>query len=275
MTDGRSSSALREWRRHLGHPATLGSLLGVGLLLALMGPFGTAALLDPVGRTVYWVAMAGITYAVGYIASDLATGGTRRWIAAGRHGTAPGWVETGIGAVATGAAVTATVLAINRIVFGGWPDGDALLSLAGRIFLMGVIVALTVDGVARFLHRPPTHGGTASRDLDDLSDPAILDRLPLAKRGPLIALSVEDHYVRVRTDRGEEMILLRLSDAIRETAPVKGLQVHRSHWVALDRVVDARRRGDGAILTMAAGADIPVSRANVPAVRDAGLLPKT
>jgi hypothetical protein len=37
-----------------------------------------------------------------------------------------------------------------------------------------------------------------------------------------VALSVEDHYVRVRTTRGEEMILMRLSDAIRETAPETG-----------------------------------------------------
>jgi DNA-binding LytR/AlgR family response regulator len=101
-----------------------------------------------------------------------------------------------------------------------------------------------------------------------------LDRLALAKRGTLIALSVEDHYVRVRTDRGEAMVLMRLSDAIGETAPVKGLRVHRSHWVALDAVVAAKRRGDGAILTMAAGPEIPVSRANVAAIRDAGLLPR-
>ena len=101
-----------------------------------------------------------------------------------------------------------------------------------------------------------------------------LGRLPLAKRGPLVSLSVEDHYVRIRTRQGEEMVLMRLADAVRETRGVVGLQVHRSHWVALDQVRGAARRGDGAVLTMSTGPDIPVSRANVAAIRDAGLLPR-
>jgi len=69
------------------------------------------------------------------------------------------------------------------------------------------------------------------------------------------------------------MILMRLSDAIRETAPVRGLQVHRSHWVALDQVTDSRRAGAGAQVTTSAGDDIPVSRTYVKALRESGLLP--
>jgi DNA-binding LytR/AlgR family response regulator len=102
----------------------------------------------------------------------------------------------------------------------------------------------------------------------------LLDRLPLDKRGPLVSISVEDHYVRVRTAQGEELLLMRLTDAIREVGASKGVQVHRSHWVALDAVRAARREGDRAILTMAHGPEIPVSRTNVPAIREAGLLPR-
>ncbi|MDE0344439.1 MAG: LytTR family DNA-binding domain-containing protein [Boseongicola sp.] len=90
----------------------------------------------------------------------------------------------------------------------------------------------------------------------------------------MIALSVEDHYTRVRTTKGEELLLLRLSDAIRETAPVAGLQVHRSHWVASDQVTGSRRDRNRTLLILRNGDEIPVSRANMRAVREAGLLPR-
>jgi len=101
-----------------------------------------------------------------------------------------------------------------------------------------------------------------------------LQRVPLEKRGALLALSVEDHYVRVHTAKGTEMVLMRLSDAMRETGALPGAQVHRSHWVAFHAVRAARRDGDRAILTLSSGVDIPVSRANLPKVKEAGLLPR-
>jgi len=69
------------------------------------------------------------------------------------------------------------------------------------------------------------------------------------------------------------MLLMRLSDAIRETAPTAGLQVHRSHWVARDQIASVKRTGDRAIMTLKTGAEIPASRTYIPALRDAGLLP--
>ena len=44
------------------------------------------------------------------------------------------------------------------------------------------------------------------------------------------------NYVEVWTERGTHLVLMRLSDAIRETAGENGLQIHRSHWVALGAV---------------------------------------
>ena len=104
--------------------------------------------------------------------------------------------------------------------------------------------------------------------------PTILDRIPLDKRGPLVALSVEDHYVRVQTVKGEELILMRLSDAIKEVGMILGAKVHRSHWVAFEHVTAARREADRAILTLTTGRDIPVSRANLAKIKEAGLLPE-
>ncbi len=78
----------------------------------------------------------------------------------------------------------------------------------------------------------------------------------------------------VVTTRGRGPLLMRLGDAIRETAGVEGLQVHRSHWVALEQVASARRIGDAAALTLSTGGEMPVSRSRLAQVRAAGLLPR-
>ncbi len=86
-------------------------------------------------------------------------------------------------------------------------------------------------------------------------------RLPLPLQSArLLALASEDHYLRVYTDMGNTMILLRLSDAIAELGGENGAQTHRSWWVARDAVTKAVR-GDGkAVLTLSGGTEAPVSR---------------
>jgi len=64
----------------------------------------------------------------------------------------------------------------------------------------------------------------------DAPSPAarFMERLPVKFRGArLYAVSSEDHYLRVHTDRGEELILMRLSDALRELSEADGVQTHR------------------------------------------------
>lgn len=81
-----------------------------------------------------------------------------------------------------------------------------------------------------------------------------------------------DHYVDVTTDQGHALVLTRLSDAMRETAPIQGLQVHRSHWVALDAVRRTTRQAGKPMLELENGTLVPVSRSFLPAARAAGLL---
>ncbi len=104
------------------------------------------------------------------------------------------------------------------------------------------------------------------------ASPAILRRLPQRKRGALLRLSMSDHYVGVATEHGEEMLLMRLSDAIAETAPEEGLKVHRSHWVARRAVRAVEPEGDRATLVLSSGERIPVSRTRMAVLRSAGWL---
>lgn len=97
------------------------------------------------------------------------------------------------------------------------------------------------------------------------------DRLPLRLRGAdIYAVEAEDHYLRLHTSRGQDLILMRLTDAIAELEGVEGAQTHRSWWVARDGI-DAAKRGDGrARLTLKTGAEAPVSRTFARALREAG-----
>jgi DNA-binding LytR/AlgR family response regulator len=86
-------------------------------------------------------------------------------------------------------------------------------------------------------------------------------RLPLHLQGTqLLALVSEDHYLRVYTDRGNAMILMRLSDAIAELGHECGAQTHRSWWVARIAVTKAVRSEGKAVLTLSDGTEAPVSR---------------
>ena len=65
---------------------------------------------------------------------------------------------------------------------------------------------------------------------------------------------------------------MRFADAIRETDGVNGLQIHRSHWVALDAVAGTHRHNGRLFLAMQDGTRLPVSRSRAEEVRGAGLV---
>lgn len=106
------------------------------------------------------------------------------------------------------------------------------------------------------------------------AQPAFMQRVrrPI---GRLMAVSAEQHYLRVIGEAGDELILYRISDAIRELAPLReGVQVHRSHWVAKDAVIDVERGENGIALKLGNGTRIPVSRSYRAGAAEAGLLAK-
>lgn len=98
--------------------------------------------------------------------------------------------------------------------------------------------------------------------------PKFLGRLPEKLKGAeLWAVEAEDHYLRLHTSLGQDLILMRLSDAIIELDGIEGAQTHRSWWVARAAITNAVR-GDGrATLTLKGGAEVPVSRTHARVLR--------
>lgn len=102
----------------------------------------------------------------------------------------------------------------------------------------------------------------------------LAERLPEKLGGNILALKAEDHYVRVYTDRGSDLVLYRLSDAITELAALDGVRVHRSYWVRKSSVRGVQRHGRGLLLTLSNDLEVPVSQTYKELAREAGLTPE-
>ena len=128
--------------------------------------------------------------------------------------------------------------------------------------------------------QPPLHGAAQPAGPAAPADPAtpaappaasvppysIFDRLPRRLGTDLIYLTVDDHYVEAHTRAGSAILLMRFADACAELSD-RGLQVHRSYWVAKRYMKRLVRRDGRAVLRLITGQEIPVSRTYLAAVR--------
>ena len=61
--------------------------------------------------------------------------------------------------------------------------------------------------------------------------------------GRLRYLKAEDHYVRVVTSNGENMLRMRFRDAIARAGVENGVRVHRSYWIIKDALGPLQQEG--------------------------------
>ena len=153
---------------------------------------------------------------------------------------------------------------------GSWPLNDVPLQYL-RTFAVSMIVIGGSYIAARALGLiGGLTPGAASEAAAPSPVPGFLELLPAKYRGAaLYAVSSEDHYLRVHTDRGEELILMRLSDAMRELEGADGLQTHRSWWVARDGVAEVARENGRQKIVLKSGVEAPVSRSFAAEVKAA------
>ena len=83
-----------------------------------------------------------------------------------------------------------------------------------------------------------------------------------------MSLSAQDHYVEVTTELGAELCLLRLSDAIAQTAPEDGFQIHRSHWIAKSAIVEPKTKGSTGHVRLTDGRTLNVSQSRLADFKD-------
>lgn len=243
----------------------------IGILLAFIGPFGTFA--EPLAyRLVSWVLFAWIGYAIYSPVSRLVD-----WLAAQLDLPRPLLWLFGV-ALAT-VPMTAIVWSMGFLPRAvPMPTLEQALTSYFYVFLVG-------GGVTALFYmletRQPAEAGDGGVEPREAADalvgtqvptlaPRLLDRIPESMGSDVVALEMEDHYVRVHTALGSELILMRLRDAIAELEGIEGRQVHRSWWVAKGSVEDVIRDGRNIRLKLARGLEAPVSRAQVSELKQAG-----
>lgn len=247
--------ALRELQTHLAQPKVALVLVAVVCGLTLARPFGTAGL-GLAAAAGYWALIACASYGLGFVLNILAA----HWLRA--H--PPGVIIAGFAGL-NGAAVALLVMGVN-LALGFWRLEHISVMMMAQI--MGA--AALVTGLLAMIDAPMRPQAQTPSAPQAPAPPMLLDRLAPPLRGPIVALSAEDHYTRIRTTRGEELVLMPLRDAIREAAPTEGVQLHRSHWVATAHIAQVARGGGKARVVLRDGAELPVSRNNAPRLRELG-----
>lgn len=245
----------------------------IGVVLALIGPFGTIALPLPM-RLVSWVGLSYVGYAayspMGYFVErlheSLALPRLGLWIACVLVATVP----------------LAVVIWIIGFLPGSarMPTPEEALSAYLNVLVIGASITVLFHLIERSNAASPQHPGVSGDD-QPVARPAagetkpetwprFLDRLPPELGTDLLALEMEDHYVRAHTALGSDLVLLRMRDAVAELDGIEGARVHRSWWVARIAVEDVRREGRNVRLVLPDGLEAPVSRANVPMLKERG-----
>ena len=230
----------------------------LGLLFAWFGVYDTGQMaFGP--RFAFWAG----TIAVGVLSS--------LWVMPEvferRFADQPTPVKIVLAATAISIPVTLALVLVHNFLLGDdiapadWPLQFAYVLVVSLVITTGFAVA------DMFEKTTAPHAASGPND----ALPAIIERLPTRLRtANIYAVSAEDHYLRIHTSAGEELILMRLGDAIRELDGLEGLRTHRSWWVARDGLAETQRANGKLILKLKSGAEAPVSRTYQKSVRDAG-----
>lgn len=239
-------------------PMMRGILIGVvaGVFLAFSGAFGSIA--EPLWvRLLYWIPII----VLGGLWSQLCTPLLERMI----DTTDRPWLEVILLSLMLSVPVTLMVWAATTVIF--WHEAPSLASLP-RFMLPVLVITVILSAINVMAARTAP---VATHHVEGQAPARFLQRIPMKLKGATLwAVQAEDHYLRLHTDRGSDLILMRLSDAIEELDGLEGAQTHRSWWVAKDAVRQVAR-GDGrATLTLVDGTQAPVSRRHARALREAG-----
>ena len=87
--------------------------------------------------------------------------------------------------------------------------------------------------------------------------------MPADKRGDIMAIYAQDHYVNITTNKGEHLHRMSMKEAVAMIPENTGLQVHRSHWVAFSAMLTLQKQSDKYQLELRNGTKIPVSRTKI------------
>ena len=261
-------STFRQLKENLISPFFWMVLGAVILLTSMAGPYFTLERFSVPERVAYWgtsLTLSAILMTFLSIYSNrLAESHSLHWslvaTLAGIAGVLP---------------IVATVYLAEGLATGfapGWLIAYRPTTLISHVALSAITVTLIVNGLIEFRERvradaPPR---PVAKEKNHTFTPTILQcKLPHHLGHDIISVRAQDHYIEVTTPKGSAMVLMRLGDAIGDLEPLNGLQVHRSWWINLSHVVQARRGPNGPELILDSDQKVPVGRSFRKAFREA------
>jgi hypothetical protein len=249
---------MRERMKEIG--MRLSGPLVVALVLGLIGPFGTFALLPLLPRLTYWLAVI----ALNWMLCDIAV----RWVEGHLPHELPlrRMVVPLVGATVVSIPATGVVTLANGLSGIGWPE--AILTLYCQVLLLLGAIAVPVYAIAD-LQEAARQPSSPKADAPAGGLSLFQARLARPLNGELLCLEMQDHYLKVHTTAGSELILCRMEDASRELEGL-GQRVHRSWWVAQAARQEVMRDGQKHVIFLSNGFKVPVGRTFRPALRAAG-----
>lgn len=251
---------IREMKQQAASSRFWAGLLGVVCILTVSAPFDTASQFNIIQRFFYWGGIAVSTYFCAIFVLHVVL---RKLKQVGKSELFARIMASLVSAF----TVVIVVFFINTIVVGvdefHW---RTLLFLGINCFLISLAVTTIFFLVNDTLHKVSVTA-KEGQELPKTVSP-FYQRLPKSLGTDVISLQAQDHYIDVKTTLGNELILIRLSDAIKELGEDTGIQVHRSWWVMTEHVVEQKRIENKPHLVLSDGSLVPVSRtysANVKA----------
>ncbi|MEY2882649.1 MAG: hypothetical protein RL490_373, partial [Pseudomonadota bacterium] len=174
------------------------------------------------------------------------------------------------------------VVVASLLMFGITVLNGTMLLYFSAVVLMFSLVLTTINfmtaPVAPALPAEPAamapplpHAVADAAPAPDAIPAALAERLPpRIASGRLRALQAEDHYLRVHTDLGDDLVLMRMADAVALLDRLPGARVHRSWWVARTAVTGSSSRDGRTQLQLQGGLAVPVSRTARPTLAAEG-----
>lgn len=246
---------LRELQEMIFDKRVLAICVTATFVCTIAAPFGTGATALPM-RALYWTACI---FSAMVLSNLIITSAHR----SPRLDVLPNWAKNLVGALVFAAIYAGVLVALTRLFFGNAPSIPGYVEL----FLYSAPIAIAVAFVVELFREnaPDQQRATSPSD-------RFFKRLKPALGRDLICLSMQDHYVEVRTALGAQLVLMRFADALEELTDQPGWRIHRSHWVAEAGVADIKRDGGKTMVVTTDGAELPVSRTYLPTLRDDGVL---
>lgn len=230
-------------------------LVGFGLFMGFIGPYGTLEAPEWV-RFLYWQICIVGGGVIGITLDETM----------GRHIRHAGWRIVADSVAMTPLVFLLVAFVSSNLLHTTFQPRDFL-----ELLLQVFVVCVPIMALRVLVWRTPAPAPPPPPPAEAPADAAFRRRLTAKRReARLIAVQAEDHYLRVHTDAGDELITLRFADALDELSGLKGFQTHRSWWVAAEAIEGVRWTKGRGELRLAGGLTVPVSRSNAAALKDAG-----